>query len=245
MGDGVGDHFQQETKYDRHRMTGGGQDLARKPETYKRYGKVPKLKLPPPRLEGGLPLWESLAQRRSVRRYSGPPLTIGELSQLLWATQGVTAKINQFALRTAPSAGALYPVETYLVLNEVERVKSGLYHYEVGVHQLAQLKEGNLGRLVAAASLGQSMLERADAVFVWSAVLPRAKWKYKQRAYRYIYMDAGHIAQNLALAAVSLGLGTCQVGAFFDGEMNQLLELDGENETVIYLSAVGRLPADS
>lgn len=219
-------------------------DWAKKPETYKRYGNVLKLKLPPPRLVGGLPLWENLARRRSVRRYITPPLTMGELSQLLWATQGVTAEVNQFALRNAPSAGALYPVETYLIINQVEDVGSGLYHYEVGAHQLAQLKEGNLGRLVAAAALGQSLLERADVVFVWSAVLPRAKWKYKQRAYRYIYLDAGHIAQNLALAAVSLGLGTCQVGAFFDEEMNHLLELDGEVETVIYLSAVGRLPVN-
>ncbi|ACA59212.1 nitroreductase [Candidatus Desulforudis audaxviator MP104C] len=242
MSKGPGDLFQVGTKYSRHNVPAGMLSGVYPPQPYKRYEDVPVLPLPEPSTEGGRPLWEVVRRRRSVRRYAQRPLTLIELSQLLWATQGITAHKGGYALRSAPSAGALYPVETYLVVNAVEEVSPGAYHYEVGTHRLAQLKRGRFGPLVAEAALGQTKLERCAVIFIWSAVLPRITWRYHQRSYRYIYLDAGHIAQNLALAAAGLDLGTCQIGAFFDDELNEFLALDGTDETVIYLSAVGPLP---
>jgi len=141
--------------------------------------------------------------------------------------------------RTAPSAGALYPIETYVIANDVGKLKSGLYHYAIQSHQLERLRDGDLSRSIAMAALGQAICATAPVVFVWTAIVERLKWKYRQRAYRYIYLDAGHIAENLALAAVSLGLGTCQIGALFDDEVNRILDIDGTEETAIYMSVAG------
>jgi SagB-type dehydrogenase family enzyme len=160
---------------------------------------------------------------------------------MLWATQGTTLRIREYSFRSAPSAGALYPVETYLVANRVEGLTPGLYHYDVPEAFLQLLKEGDYGRPLAACALDQRMLEEAAAAFVWTALIERSAWKYVERAYRYIYLDAGHIAQNLYLAATGLGLGCCSVGAFFDDEVNELLEVDGEKETIVYMATVGKL----
>jgi len=155
------------------------------------------------------------------------------LSQMLWAAQGITRVIRDFGLRTAPSAGALYPVETYLVVHSVEGIEPGVYHYAVETHELDQLQVGDFRAVVARAALDQKIAYRANVVFVWTAVFERSKWKYKQRAYRYLYLDAGHIAQNVALAAVALGLGSCQIAALYDDEANALLGVDGVDESVI------------
>jgi SagB-type dehydrogenase family enzyme len=134
----------------------------------------------------------------------------------------------------------LYPVETYLVVNSVETIKPGVYHYAVPDHALEQLKAGDYSAEIARAALDQEMAQRANVVFVWTGVFGRSKWKYKQRAYRYVYLDAGHIAQNLALAAEALGLGSCQIAALYDEEANDLLGVDGEEESTIYMTSVGR-----
>jgi SagB-type dehydrogenase family enzyme len=144
-----------------------------------------------------------------------------------------------FAFRACPSAGALYPVETYLVLNNVERIEAGIYHFNIPDNSLEQLQKGDFRLKIAQAALDQDMAFAANAVFVWTALFERAKWKYEQRAYRYVYLDAGHIAQNLALAAVALNLGTCQIAALYDEEINALLDIDGEEESVLYMSVVG------
>jgi SagB-type dehydrogenase family enzyme len=130
-------------------------------------------------------------------------------------------------------------VETYLVINRVASLEAGIYHYQVGLHQLAQIKMGDFSRGIAAAALNQEMAAAAAVVFCWTGIFARSKWKYGQRAYRYIYLDAGHIAQNLALAAVGLGLGSCQVAALYDDEVNHLLGVDGQKESILYLSVVG------
>ncbi|HSW36357.1 MAG TPA: SagB/ThcOx family dehydrogenase, partial [Candidatus Limnocylindrales bacterium] len=166
-------------------------------------------------------------------------LLASTLSLLLWAAQGITRATEFYQFRTAPSAGGLYPVETYCVINRVKNLKPGVYHYEAPSHTLTLLKTGNFGQQLAEAALGQTMLRQASVVFVWSAVVERAKWKYDQRAYRYIYLDAGHIAQNTALAAVSCKLGSCQIGAFFDDEVNKIIGIDGDAETTIYMTAIG------
>jgi SagB-type dehydrogenase family enzyme len=168
-------------------------------------------------------------------------MTFGELSQLIWATQGITRRVRGFDFRACPSAGALYPIETYVVVNWVEGLLPGVYHYSVRAEELVFLREGLFGPALRDAGLGQEMLAEAASVFVWSAVVERSKWKYRERAYRYIYMDAGHIGQNLYLAATSMGLGCCTVGAFFDEEVNSLIGADGDNEIAVYLGVVGRI----
>jgi SagB-type dehydrogenase family enzyme len=115
-----------------------------------------------------------------------------------------------------------------------------VYHYDVERHQLEQLKLGDFRAATAAAALDQQIAARGNVVFVWTAFFERSKWKYEERAYRYIYLDAGHIAQNLALAAVALDLGSCQIGALYDGEANELVGVDGVEESTIYMTVVGR-----
>lgn len=240
MTEAVGDRFQQETKYIRGELPGGALDWENKPELFKRYPESPQVALPRPSTEGGEGLWSVLSRRRSVRRYGSGPLRLEDLSQVLWAAQGITRLAGDFALRTAPSAGALYPVETYLAAHDVEYLTPGLYHYAIEAHALEQLQLGDLRVQVAHAALDQRMGYDAQVVLIWTALFERSKWKYKQRAYRYLYLDAGHIVQNVALAAVALGLGSCQVAALYDDEANALLGVDGEQESVIYMTALGK-----
>jgi SagB-type dehydrogenase family enzyme len=238
--DNIGDAFQQDTKYRRGRLPGGGLDWATKPDTYKRYPTAPKVPLSVPQTEDGVPIWDVLKQRRSVRRYQDAPLQETALSQLLWASQGITKVRQGYGFRTAPSAGALYPVETYLVIHAVEGIEPGIYHYGAENHELDQLKTGDFRAPVARVALDQGFAAQANVVFVWTGIFERSKWKYKQRAYRYVYLDAGHLAQNLALAAVALGLGTCQIAALYDDEANDLLGVDGITESTIYMTTVGQ-----
>lgn len=239
MKKGIGDMFQEETKYERDRIPGGYLDWSNKPETYKQYPDKPRVELPQPSTEGGAPIWDILSQRRSERDFPGRPVAAQELSQILWASQGITAEQFGYKFRTVPSAGALYPVETYIVVNDVEGIPQGVYHYNVSEHCLEQVKEGDYRVTIARAALDQKIAYDANVVFVWTAVLERCKWKYKQRAFRYIYLDAGHIAQTVAMAAVALGLGSCQIAALYDEEVNDLLGVDGNDETAIYITVVG------
>jgi SagB-type dehydrogenase family enzyme len=229
MKETIGDLFQKETKYFRGKLSGRPLLWHKKPKIYKHYTEATKVQLETPTRDGGEPLWTTIAKRRSVRN----------LSRLLWATQGITKREMGFEFRACPSAGALYPVETYLILNNVERIEAGIYHYNIQDHNLEQLQKGDFRLQITQAALDQDMAYAANAVFVWTAIFGRAKWKYEQRAYRYVYLDAGHIAQNLALAAVALSLGTCQIAALYDEEVNSLLNIDGEEESVLYMSVVG------
>ena len=180
--------------------------------------------------------------RRSIRQFTSDPLSLGQLSYLLWAAAGIQRRERGYEFRTAPSAGALYPVETYLAVNNVQDLPRGIYHYPVVRHVLEELKLGSFGPDAATAALDQRMCADAAVTFIWTGIFERSKWKYKQRGYRYIYLDAGHIAANLALAAVALDLGSCQIGAIYDDEVNAILGVDGTNESVIYMTAVG-MPA--
>jgi SagB-type dehydrogenase family enzyme len=126
------------------------------------------------------------------------------------------------------------------VINRVEHIDPGIYHYTVDMHELEHLQAGDFRIQVAQSALDQEMAYHASMIFIWTAIFERSKWKYKQRAYRYIYLDAGHIAQNVALAAVALNLGSCQVGALYDDEVNALLGVDGTEECVVYMTVVGK-----
>lgn len=237
---GIGDRYHNETKYYRDRMTGGRLRREDMVEPFKSYPNAETLSLPEPKPTLEKFLWNILAHRRSIRDYTEEPLSMQELSQLLWATQGVTATHGPYALRTAPSAGALYPIETYILINRVEGISPGIYHYDVLHHRLEALKEGNFGNDIADAALGQDMLAEAGIVFIWTGIIGRSKWKYRERAYRYIYMDAGHICQNAYLTAEALGLGCCSVGAFFDDDVNSIVGIDGEEEIAVYLCGIGK-----
>jgi SagB-type dehydrogenase family enzyme len=240
--EGIGDLYHQETKYRRESMPRGGLDWPHQPPPYKEIAHaVNRFPIRPLDPKGGKSLWDAVAQRRSVRDFSDRSLTLGELSQLIWATQGITSKARGFDFRASPSAGALYPIETYLVANRVEEIPQGLYHYDVRETQLTLLKEGHFGPELSQAGLGQGMLAEAACVFVWTAIVERSKWKYRERAYRYIYMDVGHIGQTLYLAATALDLGCCTVGAFFDEEVDRVIGVDGKNEISVYLGAVGHV----
>jgi SagB-type dehydrogenase family enzyme len=241
MKEGIGDMFQKETKYRRGKLPGGGLDWDARPETYKRYPGAAVVDLPPPALPQRFSLWEAMKTRRSVREFVGKPISPEQLSNLLWSAQGITARLQGYGLRTAPSAGALYPLELYLSVHHVSAIEPGLYHYAVEPHQLEQLAQGDVRLKVARAALDQEVAYDANAVFIWTAVFERSKWKYKQRAYRYVYLDAGHSAQNIALAAVALGLGSCQIAAIYDDEANELLGVDGISESTIYMTAVGTI----
>jgi len=166
-------------------------------------------------------------------------MALEELSQLLWAIQGVTGEQGDFEFRTAPSAGALYPNETYLVAQRVAGMMEGIYHYVVREHALGMLAEGDFSTHLAEACLAQHWMAEAGAVFVWGAVVARCAWKYQNRAYRYLYLDAGHLGAQLQLACQALGLSSCNVGAFLDDEVAQLIGLDSHSDVVVYLTAVG------
>lgn len=236
----IGDEYLSSTKYQRGNLPGHQLDWSTKPSVYKEYDGSMVISLPDPVTQGGSSVWDLVNARRSVRAYDTSPLSLVDLSQVLWATQGITATTAGHELRAAPSAGALYPIETYLYVNRVESLEQGIYHYRVDTHSLELLKKGDHSKAVRGGALDQAMVEAAPVVFIWTAIFQRSKWKYLQRAYRYVFLDAGHIAQNLALAAQALGLGSCQIGAIYDEEINAILDLDGLEESVIYMSTLGK-----
>ncbi|HOC38150.1 MAG TPA: SagB/ThcOx family dehydrogenase [Thermodesulfobacteriota bacterium] len=197
-----------------------------------------KIHLPSPNYTG-MPLEEAIKKRRSVRQYTGKALSLDQLSQLLFVAQGKTGSVYGHALRAVPSAGALYPLEVYAVVNRVEGVEQGIYHYIPDDHSLELQETGNFSRQLCRAGLGQDVLESSGVTFVLSAVFERTKKKYGERGMRYIYMEAGHASQNIALEAVSLGLGSVSIGAFYDDQVNALIGADGIREAVLYLHAVG------
>lgn len=239
MAEGIGDRFQQETKYYPFKMPWRETKIEAQPDMYKIYPASIKIKLPPARTDVNIFLDHALKRRRSVRTFTSAPIRLEHLSYLLWASTGIQRIENGCEFRTAPSAGALYPVETYVVVNNVLGLEQGIYHYAIREHGLEQLYLGDYSQRISSAAMGQGFCARAGAVFVWTAVFDRCKYKYGERAYRYIYLDTGHIAQNLALAAVSLGLGSCPVAAIYDDEVNSIIDVDGHQESVLYLTAVG------
>jgi len=235
----TGDRFQRETKYEQGKMPDHKLDWGAKPDLYKEYPQAGKIELPAFEPAREMSLDKSFRQRKSVRDYQDRPISKGQLAYLLWASTGIQRVEDGYEFRTAPSAGALYPIETYVVVNNVKSLEPGVYHYSIRAHLLEQLEQRDLRRQIAAAALGQGMCATAAAVFIFSAVFERCKWKYGQRAYRYIYLDAGHIAENLALAAVSLNLGTCEIGALYDDHVNAIIGTDGTEESTICMAALG------
>jgi SagB-type dehydrogenase family enzyme len=183
------------------------------------------IELPKPTQAGQFSLGQLLQQRRSLREYSSRPVNLTEVGQLLWAAQGIT---HSRGLRTAPSAGALYPLELYVVAGNVTGLEAGVYHYQIHKHRLVQHVPGDKRKALAQAAYMQTWLSEAPVVFVFSADYKRTSKKYGKRAKRYVHMEVGHAGQNLFLQAQDLGLGSVVVGAFFDEEVADLLQLPSE-----------------
>lgn len=187
----------------------------------------------------GLSVEAAVERRRSVRRYSGEAISLSELSRLLHYSAGITDR--RLGLRAAPSAGALYPIDLYPVVNLVEGLPPGIYHYSVGDHCLEAIREGDFREELVRHGAGQRFMGRANVALILSAVFERSRLRYRERAQRYIFLEAGHIAQNVHLVAASMGLGACAIGAFYDEGFNRMLGLDGVRESVTYIMVVGKI----
>lgn len=194
------------------------------------------IKLPTPQHDSKVSVESALLKRRSIRNFKDEPLTLSQVSQLLWAAQGET---NPRGFRTAPSAGATYPLETYIVVGNVQGLSVGIYKYRPHGHELIRTVPGDKRKNLSRAALGQSWVSAAPAVMVFSAVYGRTTGRYGDRGIMYIHMEAGHAAQNVSLQAISLGLGTVMVGAFHDRNVKSVLSL-GADERPLYLVPIGK-----
>ena len=197
-----------------------------------------RLSLPAPRYSSGVSVEETLLRRRSIREYSGEALSLEQVSQLLWAAQGITEP--RWGFRTAPSAGATYPLEVYLVVKKggVKGLEPGIYHYLPRSHELELIRKGDYSRKLMAASLDQEWVGAAAVNIVLTAVFERTTRHYGERGVRYVYMEVGHVGENIYLQCVSLGLGCVVVGAFYDEDVKRILGVD---EAPMYVIPVGVL----
>jgi len=235
-----GDKFQRKSKYTRDNLPKHQLDWGNKPKTYKTYDNAIKtIELPKLEFSKETSFWNIIKNRHSTRKFTQKPLEFEDLGLLLFGISGINRATPHFEYRTVPSAGGLYPIETYPVINNVKSLSKGIYHYNIKNHTLEYIKRGDFRKEVTNGCLGQRIAYNSAVNFIWTAVIERSKWKYLQRCYRYIYLDAGHIGQNLYLVGEALDLGVCTIGAIFDDELNELIEVDGENETCIYVGVVG------
>ncbi len=191
----------------------------------------------------GLDLISAIEGRRSHRSFTAEPLTLEEISFLLWATQGIRQIASaSTAFRTVPSAGSRHALETYLCVLNVTGLEPGVYRYLPKEHQLLVVShEKDLAQQLTAATLGQSFIGRSAVTFVWATVPYRMEWRYHIAAHKVIALDAGHVCQNLYLAVAAIGCGTCAVAAYHQELMDELLGVDGDDEFSLYLAPVGKI----
>ena len=210
------------------------------PPLYKRYPEAAVIPLPPAGEAAQMPVHQAIRQRRSRRGFSDRPMTLQDFADVLYLAAGETDRTDRsWPFRAFPSSGALYPTETYVGVHAVQGLAPGLYHYQPAAHGLARVRAGDQSAALMRAALDQEMVASAGAVIVLASYFDRAAWKYKDRAYRYALLEAGHIGQNLYLAAEALGLGCCAIGAFFDDDLNALAGIDGTKEAAVYMVVVG------
>lgn len=190
---------------------------------------------------GNVPLLETINERRSLRRYSDTPITLGELSYLLWCCQGVQKQAEKHTYRTVPSAGARHAFETYVLVNRAEGLEGGLYRYMALSGSLAPINlNDGIAKSLTNACLEQGMVASAAVTVFWVAEVERMYYRYGERGYRYLHLDAGHACQNLYLASESIGCGACGIAAFDDDKLNAVLGLDGVKEFAVYACSVGK-----
>jgi SagB-type dehydrogenase family enzyme len=191
---------------------------------------------------GKVDLLLAIRSRKSHRSYSADPITLEELSFLLWTTQGIKEQLDEgHALRTVPSAGCRHALETYLCVLNIRGLDQGIYRYLPIEHQLyLEFTEADLNRKIVRAVFGQAYPGKAAVTFIWTAIPYRMEWRYGIAAHKVIAIDAGHVCQNLYLACEAIGAGTCAIAAYDQEMMDELLKIDGDNEFTIYLAPVGK-----
>jgi SagB-type dehydrogenase family enzyme len=240
---GTGQIFMENTKYEN--MEDSDQEKGKKQppleEPFSEDGAI-VLKKPSETGKCDTELVSLITERKSIRRYDDEGITLDELSYFLWCTQGIKSVLkNKATYRTVPSAGARHAFETYLLINNVRGVSTGVYRYIASKHMLVphDLSEDIPPRLLYAC-LDQSMITTSAVSFFWAADIKRMAYRYGERGYRYIHLDAGHVCQNLYLAAQNRGCGVCAIAAFDDDDVNAALGLDGENDFVVYIASLGK-----
>ena len=194
------------------------------------------IQLPEPRHDGEVSVEYALQMRRSVRSYKDEPLDIADISQILWSAQGIT---RPRGFRTAPSAGALYPLELYVIAGNIISLPPAIYRYKPDGHLLLKIKSGDHRSELSRAALRQSSIKKAPAVLLFCAVYDRITGKYGQRGIRYAHMEVGHAAQNACLQAIALGLNTVVIGAFRDAEVKKIADLAAAEQPQ-YFVPIGR-----
>jgi len=235
-----GEIFQQKSKNTRSVERSNISDQKRS-DLYKTYeNAISKVSLPKPEFSPDIQFWDIINKRHSTRAFKNEPISAMDLSLLLFGMSGLTRVFPKFAFRTIPSAGGLFPIEIYAVINNVSGIEQGIYHYNLEKHELEYLKQGDFRKSVADACYGQRMMVKSAVNFIWTAMIERARINFAERAYRYIYLDCGHLGQNFYLAAEALGLNACAVGAYYDDEINKILDLDEKKEFAIYMGVVGK-----
>jgi len=195
------------------------------------------IKLPSPNLQGRMSVEVAISKRRSFRRFRAQPLSLAQLSQLLWSAQGITGTGGR---RAVPSAGATYPLEIFVVIGAhgIETLATGVYHYQVDSHSLNPHLSGDLRQKLADAALSQNFIAGCPVDIVVCALHPRTAYRYGRRGERYVYMEVGHVGQNVSLQAVALGLATVMIGAFEDEEVRKALKIE-EQIKPLYIVPVG------
>ncbi len=227
----------------RAKLTDLSVDDDRHPFRFRTYPGSDRIALPIPEEQLSMSLGDALKRRRSVRDYVLKDLKLSTLSDILYYAYGVmgyrTIEGEWTCSRPSPSAGGLYPLELYVATQQVTGLSDGIYHYDARAHELETRRLAPVHAELADMTIGQDMIRTANVVFVMTAIFERTMWKYGQRGYRHVFLDAGHLGQNLYLIATAMRLGPVAIGGFFDGELNKLLDLPDEEE-VIYLVCVGQ-----
>ncbi len=241
----IAKEFIEKTKYQYMEGESAQEKGEKQPELQKAYDdRLGLLDLPDPGDLEFEPVYlkEIVEQRRSLRTYSQDDLSLDELSYLLWMTQGVKKNVKgKVTFRTIPSAGARHAFETYLLINRVKALKPGIYRYLALEHKILPYNMDNdIADQVVVGSLNQKFIKESAVTFIWTAVTERMTWRYRERGYRFLFLDAGHVCQNLYLASESINAGTCAIAAYSDDDRNEILDIDGEEEFVIYMAALGK-----
>ncbi len=234
----IGQRFHQETSFGDKGYKGKDIRWGRQVPLYKKYESTSKVKLPTPEIEG-LSVEEAIRRRRSERYFADKAISLEQLAQVLLSADGITYSSNGWDFRSAPSGGALYPVEIYVIARNVDTLTDGLYHFQVSDNSLELISEGDFSRQVYKAANEQEAMGSSPVTLILTARFDRSTVKYGDRGYRYVYIEAGAICQNIYLEATSLGLGTVAVGAFDDDALNRLVGVDGANEAALLIMPLG------
>jgi SagB-type dehydrogenase family enzyme len=244
MSDSIGRLFMQKTRPHELQPSAQSQGVTQPPLELPYPGSASLINLPEPEdvQMPAMTVRTAIEKRQTLRRYAPQALSTEELSFLLWCTQGVKQVTPRpVTLRTVPSAGARHAFETYLLVNRTDSVNPGLYRYIALQHSLLELNlSPQIVDEVTHACFDQEMIRTSAVTFIWVAVVERMSWRYGERGYRYLHLDAGHVCQNLYLAAENIDCGVCAIAAYNDDQLNEALGLDGEKMFAIYLGSVGK-----